>query len=192
MYSDTDYRCLLFLLLHGISIARKEMHFFHLDIAEGNIMLQNVWNQESVSVKTDAEEFEIFGLRFVPKLIDFGERKTSDLRMLADEFERMVNLQKVPETRRPLLKFFGSLAFQDVSMSDPSNYAAVQELLRHPYFDIPEIKRLNRLEKRNQPLGRCVKCNTNAIQKFKGTCLKVCQKESCIETMQKIASFITK
>jgi len=203
VYSDTDYRLLFFILMHGISIGRKHVHFFHQDIAEGNIMLTAISHTETVSCKTFAREYELSGLRFVPKLIDYGETKTkpdstnnkfkrrvSDLRLLSDEFERMMNLQKNKDARRAFLKFVGSYDFQDACQADASDYEVLQNLLQHAYFDIPEIKRLDPTEKKNKPLGRCIKCTTNAVQKFERTSLNVCQHQRCIEKMQKIASYV--
>lgn len=202
-YSDKDYRLFLFILIHGISIGRKHVHFFHQDIAEGNILLTQISHTETISFKTDTREFELTGLRFVPKLIDYGEAKTkpdstnnkfkrrvSDLRLLADEFIRMMELQNNKDARRPFVKFTGSYEFQETCNADASNYESLQELLEHPYFDIPEIKRLDPVEKKNKALGRCIQCTTPAVQKFQGTPLNVCEHARCIQKMQKVAAYM--
>lgn len=202
-YNDEDYRILLFLLLHGISIGRKHFDFFHQDIAEGNIMLQNVIQKEVITVKTDKEEYEISGARFFPRLIDFGEtkirpesnkykRRVSDIRTLSAEFFRMITAQKNHDARRPFLKFIAHDDFEKAMVAEPSNYQIIQDLLRHPYFDIPQIKRTDRPEKRIKPTERCVSCASEAVQFFQGTPLFMCESSFCVRKMAKVSCYMKK
>lgn len=199
-YSDKDYRILFFLLLHGIYVARKELHFFHHDIHDGNIMLRSIFHTETVAVKTSLLEYEISGARFVPKLIDYGEAnakpistvnkgKVSDLKMLSMEFFRMMTEQDNREARRAFLKLTNPIDFENACKTDASNYEVIEHMLNHSYFDIPEIKRIDRPEKRNKTTNRCISCTTAANVEFENTGLHFCSR-TCARKSQRIVSLI--
>lgn len=198
-FSDTDFRTMFFLLLHGIYIARREMDFFHHDIYDGNILLREVMASESVHVQTTDVEFRVTGMRFVPKLIDYSESKTkplstssksrykfSDLKMLADEFLRKMEEQKDRDARRAFLKFTNSMEFEDACKQDASNSVVVDELLNNAYFAIPEIIRVDRPEKKLKPINRCFVCTTPAPYYFDTTKWNFCS-DSCARKMSSIS-----
>jgi hypothetical protein len=202
-YSDTDYRIIMFLLLHGISVGRKHFDFFHQDIADGNIMIEFVDKTECITVLSDKETYEITGTTFLPRLIDFGEtklrpesnkykRRVSDVRTLSDEVFRMISAKKDLEARRPFLKFIAHEDFERALVAEPSNYEIIQNLLRHPYFDIPQIKRVNRPEKKLKATERCVSCASEAVQFFQGTPLFICESSFCVKKMAKVSCYMKK
>lgn len=72
-----ERRAIVFLLLHGLYVARRELEFTHEDIHEENIMLQPKDTTKPVVVKVGTQEFVIPAkVRFVPKLIDYGYSRT--------------------------------------------------------------------------------------------------------------------
>ena len=197
-YTDTDFRIMVFLLLHGIYIGRRELEFFHHDIHEGNIMLRNIFHTEVVKVKTIDVEFEISGARFVPKLYAKPEStnnknrfKVSDLQLLAEEFFRVMVAQKNLDARRAFLKFKNGMQFEEACKESASNYQVVNQLLNHEYFNIPEIKRLDREPegKKLKFVERCIMCTTPAKMIYQGTDLTFCGKR-CAAKSQRIASLL--
>ena len=198
-YSDTDYRIFFFLLLHGIYIGRKNLQFFHHDIYDGNIMLHSLPANEKIHVATSTMQYEVLNARYAPKLIDYGESnarpistnnknkyKVSDLRMLSDEFFRMMGAQKNIEARRAFLKLINSSEFKIASEKDASEYIGIGDLLNHEYFNIPEIKRI---EKQRMPLERCLSCTTPANVAYQNTGLNFCS-TTCAKKSEKIISFL--
>lgn len=68
-----ERKAIVFLILHGLYWARKELEFDHSDLHDENIMLQMNTSQNPLKLKIDENEFVLPGdIRFIPKLIDFG------------------------------------------------------------------------------------------------------------------------
>lgn len=67
-----EYRSMLFLLLHGLWLARVRFNFKHNDIHKGQILFQTCKPNTSILVNIGENKFVLTCKRFVPKLIDFG------------------------------------------------------------------------------------------------------------------------
>jgi serine/threonine protein kinase len=69
----------LFMLLHGIYVAvRKYPYFRHRDIHGENVMVQRLDNPRDIVLKMPNDKlYIIHGVKYIPKLIDFGETRLS-------------------------------------------------------------------------------------------------------------------
>ena len=71
----------LFMLLHGIAVARRTFECFkHRDIHEKNIMFAERLGRDRspiTCVTSTGKKYVVSGMRFLPKLIDFGEARLS-------------------------------------------------------------------------------------------------------------------
>jgi len=72
-----EYRVMLFLLLHGLWVAEKKIHFRHNDIHKGQILFQACKPNTSITISIGENRYKVTCQRFVPKLIDFGHATTS-------------------------------------------------------------------------------------------------------------------
>jgi len=67
-----EYRTMLFLILHGLWLARTKYNFKHNDIHEGQVLFQTCKPNTPIVVSIGENNFTLICKRFVPKLIDFG------------------------------------------------------------------------------------------------------------------------
>jgi len=67
-----EYRVMLFLLLHGLLLAKNRFGFKHNDIHEGQVLFQMCTPNTPIVVEVGKQRYTIVCQRFVPKLIDFG------------------------------------------------------------------------------------------------------------------------
>lgn len=79
----------LFMLLHGIAVARRTFECFkHRDIHEKNIMFSARLDRDRspiTCVTSTGKKYVVSGMRFLPKLIDFGEARLSQKECVNDE-----------------------------------------------------------------------------------------------------------
>ncbi|MBX9637207.1 MAG: hypothetical protein K2Q45_06620 [Nitrosomonas sp.] len=75
-----EYEAMLFLLLHGLYVARKELgSFSHNDIHEGQVLLQPCKPNTEITCMVEGVSMIVQCKRFVPKLIDFGLASSKSL-----------------------------------------------------------------------------------------------------------------
>ena len=72
-----EYRVMLFLLMHGLWLARIRYGFKHNDIHQGQVLFQTCKPNTPITVSVAENNYTLVCQRFVPKLIDFGLSTTS-------------------------------------------------------------------------------------------------------------------
>jgi len=165
--SEHTLRCFFFIYLHAFAMARKHLgHFRHRDIHFGNLMITLRDNNKPLVLPVNEEySYEILNLPMEPKLIDFGMAKTkanvfeeeeekypfkdadkkehpprNDFKRLVMTFSMLyhrLNLSLNKFTKFVDGKTFGQL-FHHETASD--NYEVILKVLKHRFFDIPEIQ----------------------------------------------------
>jgi len=77
-----EYEAMLFLLLHGLYVARRRLgSFSHNDIHEGQLLLYPCAPNTIIQCRVEKTVFAVTCQRFVPKLIDFGLSTTQQFRL---------------------------------------------------------------------------------------------------------------
>lgn len=152
-----DITQMIFLLLHGIGIARKIFPYFrHRDIHLNNIMLQENIDKDTYDVHISKYHFRFEYLRYIPKLIDFGEAQFSyeygsnenpadwdnpsydvdnckfeprnDLYRIKWLFSKMLILGGEEDK---ILRFFDSVLYDDAIKSPTNDYKCIEKVLTH-------------------------------------------------------------
>jgi hypothetical protein len=72
-----EYRVMLFLLMHGLWLAKIRYGFKHNDIHQGQVLFQTCKPNTPITVSVAENNYTLVCQRFVPKLIDFGLSTTS-------------------------------------------------------------------------------------------------------------------
>jgi len=74
---EHDVQCFAFFLLHGIATARNLLGYFkHRDIHPGNIMFNLVHPPKNITIQlSDKRYITVKNVKYLPKLIDFGEAR---------------------------------------------------------------------------------------------------------------------
>lgn len=75
MTVDNVKQC-LFVLLHGLLMARHALDFNHNDLHMGNIMFDISGSDEPLHLSLEHVDFSIHGMGYYPKFIDFGKSQT--------------------------------------------------------------------------------------------------------------------
>ena len=138
-----EYKAILFLLIHGLYVARKAFGFSHDDIHTENVMLQPASGTVSVQIE-NGPSFAIPGLRFVPKLIDFGLSLTGkEEEEDSEEEDGLFASGPTPSTDMGSIaliysgkfkSFFDSREFAIARQSGQTDYGALETLLRMDLF----------------------------------------------------------
>jgi hypothetical protein len=76
VFSELEFKSILFVLLHGIQMARQTLAFVHGDLTGRQVLLA-VAKTEQLTLNTDTQVMVIAHGRFLPKLIDFGMSYTA-------------------------------------------------------------------------------------------------------------------
>lgn len=67
-----EYRAMLFLLMHGLWLARTRHGFRHNDVHAGQVLFQVCQPNTRIAIRVGDKTYTVVCERFVPKLIDFG------------------------------------------------------------------------------------------------------------------------
>lgn len=136
-----EKKAVLFLLLHGLMIARRDLNGFkHDDIHKENVMLQSI---EYNSVVHLDDGYTVGPhLRFVPKLIDYGfskvkyEYEDSDSEEDSEENRPTTDLSSIQILfeNNGFEAFFASPEFQAARTSLYTDYRAIKVLLDMDFF----------------------------------------------------------
>lgn len=157
-FDREGYLRILFLLLHGLYVAIRELGFKHTDIHNGNIMIDKT-SEKNVTVDIDFQSFQIdLPNHYVPKFIDFGlstlenrknrEGVDSDMFYL---FQTVINRAR---------KYDPTVDLQDIESFDDFDDGSIEYILLDPIFDSIR-KRVNR--KISQ---KCSMCGADAKVKW--------------------------
>jgi serine/threonine protein kinase len=149
----------LFMLLHGIYVATKKFPYFrHRDIHCENIMIQQLDYAKDVTLITTDKKFFMPGVRYIPKIIDFGETRITkeghpndntleDISSFKDHDGRLFKarndinrirgvlswkLQKNDDLK--ILKFFTSDFFEQASKTPFTENWRVKNLIEDEFF----------------------------------------------------------
>jgi hypothetical protein len=127
---------IMFILLHGLYVARKKMQFSHNDLHDGQIMLFARPNPRNPIVLSGGK-FVIESCPFVPKFIDFGESvmlndsgspSSDDVAQLCATF---LNVEAAEPFVRDLME---TEEYEIAAGSARTNSSAIWKLLRHKLF----------------------------------------------------------
>lgn len=154
---DHAYRTSLFILLHGLWVARTRLGFQHGDLHGNNLMLQPQISrrQEPVQLQYNQTEVLVY-TELVPRIIDYGKSETTknrqkgpahknDIRFLREEFSLRLeddaeNYEGVVEERQAFFRLIASpewkVAEADYTERGPD---VLLPILQNVYFQIPEI-----------------------------------------------------
>lgn len=161
----TEEKAILFLLLHGLMVARRDAGGFqHDDIHKENVMLQPI--DFTRVVYLDGGYTVGPRLRFVPKLIDYGyamigyESDDDDSMFGNDSDEEgdgtpttdLGSIQFLFQGR--FEAFFNSPQFTTARQSTLKDHQAIQQLLDMPFFQEYQ-------DKENKPTIRCSVCSAS-------------------------------
>jgi hypothetical protein len=152
-YTGRDLKYILFILLHGIGVARRLVpNFRHRDIHSGNILIQKHDELELLPLTLSCGTiFKLKDVKYIPKLIDFGEAKMDnpdedhelyepfrdvDGRLFeprSDVFRiSLVIMQMITGDQREFEEFFASPEYTRACAQD--DYLSIEKLLKSPFF----------------------------------------------------------
>jgi len=129
--TDAQLKHILYLLIHGLYVARKEIGFSHDDLHSGNLMLQVVPGKS--------------GTRFVPKLIDFGfaligedsepEEQSEDDMFGSAGVEASTDMGQIVHLFDGVFAgFFDSEEYWEARASGRNDYKTLKRLLKMDFF----------------------------------------------------------
>lgn len=153
---------IMFILLHGLYVARKKLGFSHNDIHDGQIVLFK--RDPKVPVVLE-KGYTVKECRYMPKFIDFGastlggNKSSDDVGQLVATFHRLYSQEDLMDT----------LEFDAAAGSDPNDYKVVKELMDSSYFD--EFKSD---QKREKSISLCIGCLNPATSVIEDTNFHVC------------------
>lgn len=179
---EVGFKSALFLLLHGLYVARKEFAFGHNDIHKDQLMLQPNPNR-SVHVNIEDETFRVNTGRFIPKLIDFDLSQINNDSRLVDSTtdlnDDIVQIESIFNKKSPKNKEFKQLLksseWTNMKNATRFDYDEIVDVLYHPYFDsILQQETIDPIE------YRCSRCAQPAAYNMYGTewsfCDEICSK----------------
>jgi hypothetical protein len=130
----TGYLNIIFILLHALYVAKRELGFNHSDLHMGNIMLEVTSNRNVILPMNDKLSFNVnLPDGYIPKIIDFGFSKTN----LALDGGRWKNdvatLFGAVEARA--VKYSPDLDMSNISSFTDYEWPLEDLLIKHPIFD---------------------------------------------------------
>jgi hypothetical protein len=161
---------LLFILLHGLYIARKLLKFSHNDIHDGQIMLFRRPDIENNIVLS--EGFEIEDCPLIPKFIDFGTSVVDDSgnKFSADVsqlVENVFNKSLIPS----IDELTETKEYENAAASTRDNHGVLLKLLKLDYFvNHNTIKKTQRTGE----ILSCMGCMSESTFIVKDTNFHVC------------------
>jgi hypothetical protein len=154
----------LFILLHGLMVARKELGFSHNDIHDGQVMLLPILHKKRVLLGT---RHHIDHCRFMPKFIDFGAStldnagdSSLDVWQLKNLFGELFNMNT---------ELYETEEFQLAEASDCRDYQVIARILDLPFFSEFQSK-----NKRTKASVLCIGCMSSATHLIDDTNYHVC------------------
>ena len=189
-----EYESMLFLLLHGLYTARKELgSFSHNDIHEGQVLLQPCKPKTVITCRVEGNLLEVVCERFVPKLIDFGmasskshpyssSSSSSDEENVDDDdddmFESSSSISDSSDVKDLLILFETRMRkdkvktfkrskwMEEALISQPEDYNVIAKVLLNDF----------KMKKGKEMIGRrCMVCaEANANYVWKGTDIYFC------------------
>lgn len=199
-----EYRTMLFLLIHGLWLAKTRYGFEHRDIHSGQVLFEVCKPNTLIVISVENSSYTLVCQRFVPKLIDFGLSKTisseeseesnyssSDPDSSEDDemFEKkdrkfggdqdLLDLFSIFEQR---MKKDGLVPFQPKSTSQ--NHRDL--LLKDPIF---EVLRKNSKNTSLVKSGFCDVCSSVAKMEWENRGIRFCN-ETCANHWNEIKLFL--
>lgn len=182
--SVEEYRVMLFLLIHGLWLARTRHNIRHNDVHEGQVLFQTCKKDTPITVSVGKQSFQVMCERFVPKLIDFGLATTEDEESESgsgsgSEEDSMFDDEDAPvkdEDLRNLLEMFEQRMVRDKLKPFAYSLPKVERtfeslLLKDKVFDSIRKSKATTVE---SPLVRCDVCSSHAQHQWQGTNVRFC------------------
>lgn len=164
----SEEKAILFLMLHGLMVARRELNgFSHDDIHKENVMLQPIELNKTLSL----DDGYVVGpnLRFVPKFIDYGfslvgyeeeEEEASDDDLFGGAPEASTDMASVEFLfMGKFPEFFDTIQFATARQSDMKDYESLQTLLDMDFF-----REFHGGNKENHMGARCSVCSSSVAR----------------------------
>lgn len=192
--SEEDAHYITFILLHGISVARRKFPMFqHRDLHENNIMLNLSFNEDfKLTMQlSDNRSVTLKNIKWIPSIIDFGLSYFETKKPFEPEDEKTfpksasnANREKL-ESKNDLFRikdiitdklhyrlsddfqqFFQSDLYKKAINAPATNYKLIEELLQHPFFKSKNY--IFESQQKKQKLIKCKVCfNSNVQYKYK-------------------------
>lgn len=167
---------MLFFIVHGLSVARRQLMFGHWDLHGGNIMFSPLLQPTDVVLQIGEQEHVSITTHFMPKIIDFD---TATVFVPGDELSNTaaVAFDAPPDILRLRATFDIAIVEQKFTLD---------AILRLPHFQ----SIYKTVEEHVEDVGeKCSMCPRPATQMWEGTTWKFCQ-GSCAYVHQTINRFV--
>lgn len=172
---DHAYRTSLFILLHGLWVARTRLGFQHNDLHGDNLMLQPQISRRREPVRLQYNQTEVLiDTELVPRIIDYGRSETTknrqegyacknDIRFLREEFtfrlkDDSEKYEGVVDERQAFFRLIASpewrVAEDEYTERGPD---IILPILQNAYFQIPEIVQRS-MKRPLVSIERCFSC----------------------------------
>ena len=216
--SKKDAKSILFLILHGLYVARRHLEFSHDDLHFKNILLKPI-SPATELILDGGYVIKAGTTRFIPQIIDFGISRTKRYRAFAEKpaedmsrdvymvqqlfvsrtnpDEKGIKKLKLEEEEEVVEKenlrfledeFFDNMDFGLAKSSRPDDWKIIYTLLQRPFFDDIVV--------RNQPTeieARCLACSgVGTMQWEHNDDHYVFCSEGCADTLAPIKEFLIK
>jgi serine/threonine protein kinase len=160
-FDEKQYLTILFILLHALYIARRELHFTHSDLHMGNIMLDITHETHLNLAIGDNDTFDIaLPNGFLPKIIDFGHSQTLQAKDGGRRKNDVATVFAAIEARAQ--RYDSHVDVSSISEFKEYNMDLEQLLLVHPLFDKIRKRKKNPNKKPKVAIERCFMCNGQA------------------------------
>jgi hypothetical protein len=190
IYGNQDAKKMLFLLIHGISVARRKFPYFrHGDIHNGNIMIKIRVELFPIMCKTSTGIiYSVENVIHVPKLIDFGQTTFSEKTHFSGNdmtHLKMVFLCFVKNIdREEFVDFFDSEEYKESEQTKDNDFEVLERLLDHSFFGYNKTK-INI----NQNI--CSLCSSSVAQYTYGTIEGICS-QKCLDNSLGVLQYFIK
>lgn len=212
--SQQEHKALLFLLLHGFYVARRDLQFSHNDLHAENVLLKAI--RPDFQLVLDGGFVIAPGTTpFIPQVIDFGQSKTasypggkeeeedSDSGSDDDMFERAPSSSSSSSSASDDLRqieylflyerhdggflqpFFDSTAYSKAKADGSAD--SIYALLQDPIFNevVTKQPQIPRV------VDRCLVCSDVATHKWENKAGYVFCSDACSDSLSSISSFIS-
>lgn len=184
-FSVKGYLTLIFIILHALYVAKKELGFTHSDLHKGNIMI-DVVHGKTAHLKMDEDTTIVVNLfnQYMPKLIDFGHAKTYKASDGGRNKNDVASLFGAIYDRAT--KYDPKLDISVITNFKDFNASLEDLLLKHPIFDSIRVTSA----KRQKVIEKCSMCGSEATMRFETSeKYKFCH-EYCANKMNGLAFLI--
>lgn len=182
---------IMFLMYHGLYIARKHLKIIHQDLFNSNnIMLTPADKDATFQIYVGKFQYTLKNLYFIPKFIDFGQATDvyddddyiSDLEHIQEAFIDKLHSNKQDTSK--FREFFNTNLYKTAMTNH--QYEHIENLLLYSkIFEHPDIVKSEnpRVE------AKCTFCGSNATRKWENTDIKFC-KNICYHRFKSVGSLI--